>query len=91
VDGAAGALVNVSGGADVTIKECQQIVEAVSSKLSQDAKIIWGAQINKDMGDTVRAMLVVTGVKSNQVYAGGPALSKQKEKEIEKILGIDFI
>ena len=92
IDGAQGALVNVSGGSDVTIKECQEIVEAVSSKLSQDAKIIWGAQINKEMGDTVRALLIVTGVKSSQIYGQGKiGLTRQKEKEIEKILGIDFV
>src|SRR3989338_8091621 len=44
IDGATGALINVCGGSDVTIRECQEIVEAVSSKLSPDAKIIWGAQ-----------------------------------------------
>jgi len=91
IDGASGALVNVSGGADVTIKECQEIVEAVSSKLSSDAKIIWGAQINKEMGDLVRAMLIVTGVKSPQIYGHTKTFTAEKEKEIEKILGIDFV
>jgi cell division protein FtsZ len=91
IDGATGALVNVSGGSDVTIKECQEIVEAVSSKLSPEAKIIWGAQINKEMGDMVRTMLIVTGVKSPQIYGHAKTFSKEKEHEIEKILGIDFV
>jgi len=91
IDGATGALVNVSGGSDVTIKECQEIVEAVSSKLSPEAKIIWGAQINKELGDMVRAMLIVTGVKSPQIYGHTKTFSKEKEHEIEKILGIDFV
>jgi cell division protein FtsZ len=86
IDGATGALVNVSGGSDVTIKECQEIVEAVSSKLSPEAKIIWGAQINKEMGDMVRAMLIVTGVKSPQIYGHTKTFSKEKEHEIEKSL-----
>lgn len=91
IDGATGALINVAGGTDMTIKECQEIVEAVSTKLSQDAKIIWGAQIIKELGDTVRAMLIVTGVKSTQIYGPQRPLSKEKAKEIEKILGIDFV
>lgn len=91
VDGAKGALVNVSGGADVTIKECQSIVEAVSSKLSEDAKIIWGAQIIKELGDLVRTMIIITGVKSPQIYGPGKTFSEEKQKEIEKILGIDFV
>jgi cell division protein FtsZ len=91
IDGAEGALVNVCGGADITIRECQEIVEAVSTKLSNEAKIIWGAQIEKDLGDIVRTMLIVTGVKSSQIYGPSRTFSKEKAKEIEKILGIDFV
>jgi cell division protein FtsZ len=91
IDGAEGALINVSGGSDVTIKECQTIVEAVSSKLHPDAKIIWGAQIVKELGDVVRAMLIITGVKSPQIYGQVKTFTKEKEREIEKILGIDFV
>jgi cell division protein FtsZ len=90
IDGASGALVNVSGGTDVTIKECQEIVEAVSTKLNEDAKIIWGAQITKELGDIVRALLIVTGVKTPLGYTG-EAFSREKQKEIEKILGIEFV
>jgi len=91
IEGATGALVNVSGGTDVTIRECQEIVEAVSTKLSEDAKIIWGAQIAKELGDMVRALLIVTGVKSSQLYGQGKFFSEEKQKEIEKILGIQFL
>ncbi len=90
IDGATGALVNVSGGTDMSIKECQQIVESVSSKLDKEAKLIWGAQVNKELGDTVRAMIIVTGIKSPHFFE--PAkFSKEKRKEIESILGIDFV
>ena len=91
IEGASGALVNVSGGEDITIKECQEIVEAVSSKLNQDAKIIWGAQVIKELGDTIRSMLIVTGVKSSQIYGPEQTYTQQKQKEIEKVLGIDFV
>ncbi len=91
IDGASGALVNVSGGEDITIKECQEIVEAVSSKLNPEAKIIWGAQIIKELGDTIRSMLIVTGVKSSQIYGPEKTYTTAKQKEIEKVLGIDFV
>ena len=89
--GATGALVNVSGGEDISIKECQEIVEAISSKLSPEAKIIWGAQISKELGNVVRALLIVTGVKGTQVYGVESLFSDKKQKEIEKILGIEFV
>jgi len=90
IEGATGALVNVSGGVDVTIRECQEIVEAVSTKINSDAKIIWGAQVSKELGDIVRALLIVTGVKAPLAYTG-EFFSKEKQKEIEKILGIEFV
>jgi len=91
IEGATGALINVCGGEDVTIRECQEIVQAVNNKISQDAKIIWGAQIDKALGDTVRTMLIVTGVKSAQIYGPDKTFTQTKSKEIEKVLGIDFV
>jgi cell division protein FtsZ len=91
IEGAVGALINVSGGADITIKECQEIVEGVTSKINADAKVIWGAQIIKELGDTIRAMLIVTGVKSTQIYGPEKTIKSEKQREIEKVLGIDFV
>ncbi len=91
IEGANGALINVSGGEDVTIKECQEIVEAVNNKINPEAKIIWGAQIDKALGESVRTMLIVTGVKSSQIYGPEKTYTQQKQKEIEKVLGIDFV
>jgi len=92
IEEANGALVNVSGGTDITIRECQEIVEAISAKISSEAKIIWGAQISKELGDMVRALLIVTGVQAPEAYAYGERVfPKEKQKEIEKILGIDFV
>ncbi len=91
IEGANGALINVSGGEGVTIKECQEIVEGVNTKINPDAKIIWGAQIDKALGDSVRTMIIVTGVKSSQIYGPEKTYTQQKQKEIEKVLGIDFV
>lgn len=91
IEGAIGALVNVAGGADITIKECQEIVEGVTSKISVDAKVIWGAQIIKELGDTIRAMLIVTGVKSSQIYGPEKTFKVEKQREIEQVLGVDFV
>lgn len=91
INGAKGALINVCGGMDITIKECQEIVEAVATKLSPDAKIIWGAQIVKELGDSVRAMLIVTGANSPQIYGPMKTFKKEQKREMEKILGIDVM
>ncbi len=91
INGATGALINVIGGPDITIREAQQICEAVSSKLDPEAKIIWGAQVEKSLGDTIRAMLIVTGVRSPQISGKEKRWTKEDRKDIEKILGIEFM
>jgi len=91
IDGAKGALINVSGGVDITIRECQSIVETIATKLSPDAKIIWGAQIVKELGDSIRTMLIVTGANSPAVLIPQKTYKKEREKEAEKLFGIDFI
>jgi cell division protein FtsZ len=91
IEGATGALINVTGGPNITMREAHQIVEAVSSRLAPDAKIIWGAQIDEDFGDRVRALLIVTGVKSPQIFGADKGAIKRSKKDIEHMLGVDFI
>ena len=91
IAGANGALINVSGGEDMTLDEAKKIVETVSDRLDKDAKIIWGAQIYKDLEKTARVMLIITGVKSTQIFGPGRTTSDRRKQEIEKELGIEFL
>jgi cell division protein FtsZ len=91
ISGANGALINVAGGQDMTLNEARKVVETVSEKLHEDARIIWGAQIYEDLSNTIRAMLIVTGVKSSQIFGPNMKVSEKKRKEIETELGIEFV
>jgi len=92
ITGATGALINVIGGEDLTLDEARKIVETISEKLDEHAKIIWGAQISKDLEKTIRAMLVITGVKSPQIFGkSGLKPIDKKRQEIERELGIEFV
>ena len=91
ITGANGALINVVGGEDMTLDEARRVVETVSEKLDENARIIWGAQIYKDMEKTIRAMLIVTGVKSAQIFGSGFKTTDKSKAEVEKELGIEFI
>ncbi len=91
VTGATGALINVSGGLDMTLDEAKTVVETVSQKMSEEARIIWGAQISEDLGKTVRCMLIVTGVNSPQIFGPKRVMAQKEKKEIENELGIDFL
>lgn len=93
ISGASGALINVAGGPDMTLEEARRVVESISVKLDEDARIIWGAQISEDLTGTIRAMLIVTGVKSKQIVGRAKTDVGESEgtKKIEDELGIDFI
>ncbi len=91
ITGATGALINVAGGEDMTLDEARKVVEVISERLNEDAKIIWGAQIYKDLEGTIRTMLVITGVKSTQIFGPTRTITDKKKKEIENELGIEFV
>ena len=76
----------------MTLDEARKVVETITEKLDEDARVIWGAQIYKDMEKTIRTMLIVTGVKSSQIFGSDKKKSAdKKKKEIEQHLGIEFL
>ena len=74
IAGATGALINVTGGPDMTVSEAQKAAEVVSKAIAPNARIIWGAAVDPTMQSTIRVMLVVTGVKSPQIFGGAAGL-----------------
>lgn len=81
---ATGALINVTGGSDMTIAEAEQVAEVVQSRISSNARIIWGAAVDPTLEGMIRVMIVITGVKSNQMFAKHDA---RRGKDI----GVDLI
>jgi cell division protein FtsZ len=62
--GATGALIHVTCGPDFKLEEFSGIGQLVTENLSQDAQVIIGARINKEFGNKVRVITIMTGVKS---------------------------
>ncbi|VVB59852.1 Cell division protein FtsZ 1 [uncultured archaeon] len=85
ITAATGALVNVTGGNDMTLREAEKVVEEIYSKIDKNARIIWGTTVDPTMKKSIRAMLVITGVKSKQII--GPTQRSRDETEF----GIDFV
>lgn len=68
ITGANAALVNVTGGNDMTIDEAEGVVEEIYHRIDSDARIIWGTSVDDGLEGTMRTMIVVTGVESPQIY-----------------------
>ncbi|MFZ0926892.1 MAG: cell division protein FtsZ [Halobacteriota archaeon] len=65
--GAKGALIHITGGPDLTLKEAEEIAKALTSQLDPNANVIWGARVQRGYEGRVRVMSIVTGVQSAQV------------------------
>jgi len=81
---ARGALIRVSGGEDMTVQEAEKAAELVNSRISPNARIIWGCSVDPAMSGLIRVMVVLTGVKGPSLL--GPESSDAKGKH-----GVDFV
>src|SRR3989344_1802616 len=88
---ATGALINISGGESLTLDESRKIIETVAGRLDDHAKIIWGAQIYKDLDKTVRTTLIITGVHSEQIFGENNKYFAKKKASAKSELGIEFM
>lgn len=68
--GAKGALIHITGGSDLTMKETTDIVELLTYDLNPDANVIWGARINDDYDGIARVTAIMTGVKPKWTFGG---------------------
>lgn len=81
------ALIDIISDPSITVKESQKVIETVASKLSEDAKIIWGVQIDKNLNGKIKTLVIVTGLEKPEYFK---VKSFKKRKEIEKYLGVEF-
>ena len=68
VSDAKAALVNVIGGEDMTVEEAEGALQEVYRMMNPEARIIWGVQVSPELKNMIRTLLIVTGVKSEQIY-----------------------
>jgi cell division protein FtsZ len=87
ISGANAALVNVIGGPDMTMAEAEGVIQEVYNRIDPNARIIWGAQVDPEMQNKMRTMLVVTGVRSPQIYGRNEKNTPKVQKQFE----IDFL
>ena len=80
IDGARGVLFNVTGGYDMSMSEIQEAAEVITSSVSPDANIIFGATLNPDMEDELVITVVATGFDS-AYFAGKQAADQTKKNE----------
>jgi cell division protein FtsZ len=91
ISDAQGALINIIGGNDMSLDEAREIIGTVGEKLSPESKMIWGAQISPEMEKSIRVMIIITGVKSDQITGGELPADIKRQVEMSDELGIEFL
>jgi cell division protein FtsZ len=66
IEGARGILFNVSGPADLRLREVKQAAETIREHADADANVIFGASFSEAVGDDVLITLIATGLDRRQ-------------------------
>jgi cell division protein FtsZ len=88
---ATGALVKITGGADMTLAEAEKVAEIIGSKVNPNTRMIWGAAVEPEMKGTVKVMLVVTGVTSKQLVGRSDRTALQYSAGRPQPGGLDMV
>ncbi len=64
IDGAKDAIVNITGGSDITIYDANQAVDFIRDASGGDVDIIFGIAINEAVGDSMIVTVIATGFDS---------------------------
>ena len=74
IDGATDAIINITGGVDLTLFEAEQAAEVVRSAANTDINTIFGSVINENLSEEVIVTVIATGFDKN---------TKEKQEEID--------
>ena len=64
IDGATGILINITGGANMTLVEVNQACSLIQEAAHEDANIIFGSVIDDEMGEKLKITVIATGFTS---------------------------
>ena len=71
INGATGALVNITGGTDLTLGEVTQISDTIHDAAGDDADVIFGAVVDPAMEGEVRVTVIATGFDRREAKETG--------------------
>ena len=89
IDGARAVLINITGGADISIIEINEAANLIMEAADPDANIIFGAGIDETMGDQVRITVIATGFEKTPFPPRDP-VKKARDLERERLYGSTY-
>ncbi|MCD5322598.1 MULTISPECIES: cell division protein FtsZ [Pontibacillus] len=88
IDGAHGVLMNITGGANLSLYEVQEAADIVTSAADQEVNVIFGSVINENLKDEIVVTVIATGFDESQLQGNKPqarpGLNNQQPQQQEK-------
>ena len=72
IDGAKGILFTITGGENLSMHEVAEAAKVITGSADEDAKVIFGANIDANMKDEIRITVVATGFDSRDRRMAAP-------------------
>ncbi|MBQ8203455.1 MAG: cell division protein FtsZ [Clostridia bacterium] len=78
MDNARGVIISITGSDDIGLEEVELASSIISEMAHVDATIIWGAQLDESLEDTIRVTVVATGL--------GDGLKNDKKDDLAALM-----
>lgn len=77
ITGAKGALIHICGGNDMTLAEANSVAKNIYKKMDvNNSMVIWGARVSDEFDGYLRVMLLITGIKSPQIFGNACSINQ---------------
>lgn len=76
-EGAKGALIHITGGGDLTLKDAIEAGRIITEKVDPEANVKWGARLMQNYEGKLEIVAIVTGVKGASI--AGEAYDEEEE------------
>ena len=86
IDGAQGILINITGGPDLSLHDVNEAAMLVHQAAHEDANIIFGAVIDKNMGDEMRVTVIATGCKNFESEESAVPVEREMVVPLRKVV-----
>ncbi len=80
IDGAEQILLNITGGADLSLFEAQDASEIVAAASSGDVNILFGTSIDESLGDEVKVTVIATGIQNDKADRPKPNMTSSRRQ-----------
>ncbi len=91
ISGAKGALIHITGGAELTLGEANGIGTMLTEQLDQKAVVIWGARVDPTYENKIEVITIFTGVKSPFIKSEDSRAKASSSRSTGNEWGINYL